>query len=237
MSHDIILQLQPCKSIGRLPQTHTKLPKRRLEPMERITEILFGLVMVLAVTCSFSVREADQKQVAGMLAAALGCNLAWGLIDAVFYCMGRFSEQSRGILALQALRATSNSVQAGQIIADALPPLLGEALTPAEFKSMHYRLRQLPQPPAHPRFTKDDWLAALGVFLLVFLSTFPVVTPFLFVRDAHIAIRASNVIAILMLFLTGFAFGKHTGYSGSLAGIAMVLVGGALVGITIALGG
>jgi hypothetical protein len=38
--------------------------------MERISEVLFGLIMVLSVTCPFSVAEADRKQVHGMLLAA-----------------------------------------------------------------------------------------------------------------------------------------------------------------------
>ena len=39
-----------------------------------------------------------------MLIEALGCNLAWGIIDAVFYLMGCLSEQGHNILALRAMR-------------------------------------------------------------------------------------------------------------------------------------
>jgi VIT1/CCC1 family predicted Fe2+/Mn2+ transporter len=205
--------------------------------MERIFEILFGLIMVLAVTCSFSVSEADRNDVHKMLAAALGCNLAWGVIDAVFYCMARFSEQGEGIIALQALRGTADPSEAQIIIGNALPPLLAVALTSAEFEMIRYRLNQMPEPPDSPRFTSDDWLASLGVFLLIFLSTFPVVIPFLIIRSVHLAVRMSNGVAILMLFLIGCAFGRYTGHPRWLAGLAMVILGGALVGITIALGG
>jgi len=37
--------------------------------------------MVLTITCSFSIAEADRISIHTMLAAALGCNLAWDLID------------------------------------------------------------------------------------------------------------------------------------------------------------
>ena len=53
--------------------------------MERISEILFGLVMVLTVTCSFSIGGGGQTAVREMLIGALGCNVAWGAIDAVLY--------------------------------------------------------------------------------------------------------------------------------------------------------
>ena len=73
--------------------------------------------------------------------------------------------------------------------------------------------------------------------MLVFLSTFPVVIPFLFASDAKLALRISNGIAILMLFITGYAFGRYAGHSPWLTGVAMVIVGSVLVGITIGLGG
>ena len=53
--------------------------KRRglLEPLDRISEILFGLIMVLTVTGSFSVLAANRRDVRNMLLVALGCNVAW----------------------------------------------------------------------------------------------------------------------------------------------------------------
>jgi len=205
--------------------------------MERISEVLFGLIMVLTVTCSLSVGEAGRENVRHMLLAALGCNLAWGIIDAVFYLMARFSVQAHGIVALRILRTTADPVTVRAIISWALPPLLATALTSAEFELIHRTLTRLPEPPARPQLTKDDWRAALGVLLLVFLSTFPVVIPFLFISDAKLALRLSNGIALLMLFVTGYAFGKSSGRHPWLTGAAVVLIGSALVGIAIALGG
>jgi len=62
-------------------ETQTKTRKPLLEPIERVLEVLFGLTMVLTITCSFSIAEADRTSIHTMLIAALGCNLAWGLID------------------------------------------------------------------------------------------------------------------------------------------------------------
>src|SRR5436190_11036119 len=102
---------------------------------------------------------------------------------------------------------------------------------------MRHPLKELPDPPERARLGKDDWLRAVGVFLLVFLSTFPVVIPFIFMRNAGSALRVSNLIAILMLFLTGCAFGRMTGRRLWVVGISMVVLGSILVGITMALGG
>jgi VIT1/CCC1 family predicted Fe2+/Mn2+ transporter len=85
--------------------------------------------------------------------------------------------------------------------------------------------------------TKEDWTGAAAVFLLVFLSTLPVVVPFMVMRNAMPALRVSNAIAVTMLFMTGFTYGRLTGYRPAGMGISMVLLGAALVGITMALGG
>jgi hypothetical protein len=47
------------------------------------------------------------------------------------------------------------------------------------------------------------------VFLLVVLSTFPVVLPFFFIADLQLAKRVSAAVAIAMLFLCG-GFGAAT---------------------------
>src|SRR5947207_9763602 len=95
----------------------------------------------------------------------------------------------------------------------------------------------LPEPPQRSHLYIDDWFGAIGVFLLVFFSTFPVVIPFIFMRNAGPALRVSNVVAIVMLFLMGYAFGRMTGRHAWLVGISMVILGSILVGLTIGLGG
>ena len=205
--------------------------------MDSISEVLFALIMVLTFTCSFSVAEAGREQVRTLLIGALGCNLAWGLIDAVFYLMGSFNMVGQGILKLRALRQPANPTEAHQIIADALPPVLVSVLSPSDFEQLWQKLNGVSDLPAHPHLTKDDWLGALGIFLIVVLATLPVLLPFTVIDSARPALRVSNGFAIAMLFMTGYAFGRHSGYRPMGMGISMVILGGAMVGITISLGG
>ena len=226
------------RTTGSTPRENTLISfKRELDPMERVSEILFGLIMVLTFTCSFSVVRAGKQDVREMLIGALGCNLAWGIIDAFFYLMSRLSEQGQGLVALRALRATNDPAEAHQIIGSALPPLLASVLPQAEYRMMRQKLNELPDLPAHPRLAKEDWLAAGRIFLLVFFSTLPVTIPFLLVGDARLALRISNAVAIVMLFGCGYAFGRFSGFRPWRVGVLMVLVGALLVGLTIALGG
>ena len=211
--------------------------KRVLEPYDRVSEVLFGLIMVLTFTGSLSIAEAGREDIRTMLIGALGCNLAWGIIDGVLYLMGCLSEKSKSLLALRAVRKAANPQAAQRLIAAALPPLVSSILKLEELEAMRQRLKNLPEPPERVRLGRDEWLGALGVFLLVFLSTFPVVIPFLFMKSPWVALRVSNTIAIAMLFLTGCAFGRVTGRLPWGMGVSMVLLGALLVGLTMALGG
>jgi hypothetical protein len=213
-----------------------KSSKRVLEPTERISEGLFGLIMVLTFTGSLSIAEAGREDVRTMLIGALGCNVAWGIIDGVLYLMGCLADQARGNRFFRAVRNAADPQQALQVIAAAMP-VLASVLEPAETASIQQRLRQLPEPPARARLQAEDWRGAVGVFLLVFLTTFPVAIPFLFMQNVGPAMRVSNLIAIAMLFLLGCAFGRITGHRPWPMGIAMVALGLALVSLTMALGG
>jgi hypothetical protein len=208
-----------------------------LDPIDRISEALFGLIMVLTFTGSLSAAEAGRSEVRTMLIGSLGCNLAWGLIDAIFYLIALLGERSEGIGAMEAVRATTDAETARRAIADALPPFLASLMPATALDAVGKKIRELPDPAAHPHLARADWLAAFGCFLWVFLCTFPVIIPFVFMQDALRAMRVSNGIAIALLFLCGFAFGHVARKNPWLTGLVMVVVGATLVGITIALGG
>jgi hypothetical protein len=208
-----------------------------LDPMERISETLFGLIMALTFICSLGVATGANINIQTMLIGALGCNLAWGIVDGGLYLLGRINSRGDKILTLQAVRRAPDSETARRVIADALPPELAAILPAEQLESMRQRLQQLPEPSHGPRLTKRDWTGALGLCLLSFLSTFPVVIPFLLLSDARLALRVSYAVAIVMLFCCGYVFGIHSGLRPWAAGLAMVAVGGALVGIAVALGG
>lgn len=210
---------------------------RLLSPTERLSEILFGLVMVLTFTGSLSVAEAGRDDVKAMLIGALGCNLAWGLIDAIFYLMGCLAERSQALSMFRAVREAKDGDAARRVISQAIPPMVASILKPAEFEAIQKRLGELPEPPGKARLDLDDWRAALGIFLLVFLSMFPVALPFLFMHSTSSAMRVSNGIALVMLFVAGCAFGRVTGRRPWSIGIGMAIIGSALVALTIALGG
>ncbi len=215
----------------------TQSSKRVLDPISRVSEILFGLIMVLTFTCSLSVAEAGREDVRTMLIGALGCNLAWGLIDALLYWVNTVSERGRGLVVLRRVHHTPDAQEARELIADSLPPLLAAVLKPDELDAMRARIIEQCEPPARVPIKRDDFRGACGVFLLVFLSTFPIVVPFLFMHQASLALRVSNGIAIVILFVLGVRLARFIGARPWLMGTCMVFIGAALVALAIALGG
>src|SRR3982751_3258512 len=109
-----------------------KSSKRVLDPVERVSEVLFGLIMVLTFTGSLSVAEAGREDVRTMLIGALGCNIAWGIIDGVLYLMGCLAERNRDLRAFLAVRKAADPQRAQRLIADALPSVFAAVVQPAE---------------------------------------------------------------------------------------------------------
>ena len=91
--------------------------------------------------------------------------------------------------------------------------------------------------PTISSLTLADFRTAFGVFLMVFLATLPVALPFAFVSEAHRALRVSNGIALLMLFLGGYYLGRHAEAHPLRTGVLTLGAGVLLVWATIALGG
>jgi len=207
-----------------------------LSPVDRISEILFGLIMALTFTGTLSVATAERSEVREMLIGALGCNVAWGLVDAVMFLLAALAERGRNIAILTEVRKAADPARARELILDAMPPLVASTMQPAEVDVIRDRLVRLPE-PGRLSLTGADFRMAVAVFFLVFLATLPVALPFAFIPEAHRALRISNGIALAMLFLGGYYLGGHAGRRPWLSGLLMLAIGVLLVWATIALGG
>ena len=211
--------------------------RRVLDPIERVSEVLFGLIMVLTFTGSLSVANPDRAEVREMLYGAIGCNLAWGIVDAVMYVLASVLARTRGLRMLRKVQSTTDPAEARAAIAGVLNPFVAARLRPAILEMAREDMVALKGTPLPAPITREDFGGALEVFLLVFLSTFPVVVPFILMSDARAALRMSNWVAVTMLFVGGWSLGHYAGLRPWAVGVCMAALGAALVGVTIALGG
>jgi hypothetical protein len=208
-----------------------------LDPISWISEVLFGLIMVLSFTGSISVASDGKAEIKDLLWAALGCNLAWGIIDAVFYIMSRLFEKGHGYLVIKKLKSITDKTEGRKLLTDELPPVFSVILKPDEVDQLQERLVKLEDVPKSALITWSDLRTAFIILLLVFTCTFPVALPFIFINDTALALRLSNGIALLILFIGGYVVGKYAGFRPVLSGLAILLLGIILVAITMALGG
>ena len=210
---------------------------RILNPQERTSEILFGLIMALGFTGSLSAATAGHEEIRTMLYGALGCNLAWGIVDAVMYLLSTLSQRGAGRVALERVKASADPAAARAVIADALPPFIAARMRPGDLEHLRGEILKSGDDAARAGLRATDFRGAFGVFLLVFLSTFPLVVPFLVMQEAHRALRFSHAIGIAMLYVNGHALGRFSGTRPVVMGLSMVALGLLLAGLTILLGG
>ncbi len=210
--------------------------RRLLNPVDRISEILFGLIMAVTIVGSLSIATAGRDEIGTVMWAALGCNLAWGLVDAVMYVVRTVTERTRNqTLARRIAQAEPNDAHG--LIAQALPDHIAALVGADELEGMRRRLLEL-QVDRLGVVRPRDFLEAFGVFVMVVLATFPVVVPFLLTDDAAKAMHWSQAVTLVMLFLAGFAFGRYSGYPKPLRpGLGMAVFGAVLIAAVKALGG
>jgi len=220
-----------------LQQIEEEVREPLLNPVDRVSEMIFGLFMALTFVGVVSMATAGREEIKTMLAAALGCNLAWGIVDAVMYLVRAITERGRSLTLVRSVRAARDAEAGRQLIEESLSPAVSKLITTLEVEAIRGRLVALPAVPDRPTLRRGDLLAALAVFLIVVASTFPVALPFVFFEDAGFALFVSRAIALTMLFLGGLALGRYAGYGSWKTGIMMAGLGVGVVAVVIALGG
>src|SRR4029434_9414609 len=94
---------------------------RVLDPIERVSEVIFGLLMAMTFVGALSVASAGREEIRTMMITALACNLAWGTADAVMYLVGTVTERTRNRTLLARLRGGLDAPAGQALVADALP--------------------------------------------------------------------------------------------------------------------
>jgi hypothetical protein len=219
-----------------MASNETSRSARVLDPLDRVSEILFGLLMALSITGAVDVATADERVFVGLFVTALGCNLAWGGVDAVFYVVGQIVDRGQRVKALRALSAAPDAEAARRLLASNVPDSVVELFDVSDLQ----RLRTLAAQRAASTCVALQWTdlrGAIGVFLLVTTATFPVVAPYLLIDDAQLARRVSNAVSFVSVYLCGHVLAVQAGARPVRFGFALVGICGVLVAAIEFLGG
>ena len=218
------------------------IASEHLDPGTRMGEILFGLIMTLTFTlgAGLMLEQEGREGARSLLVATIGCNIAWGLIDGVFYVLGQVFDRGRRARITAEVRAASTPAEAERRVAneldESLAPLADDTARSALYASIARRLAGDTTPPG-ARVTRADLLGGFWAGWLVFACSFPAAVPFFFIDDPHVALRVSNLLLIVLLAIVGYRAGREAGARPWVSAATFVVAGLLLVGAAIALGG
>jgi hypothetical protein len=208
-----------------------------LSPIDRISEVLFGLVMVLTFTGTISASHPGKAELRDLLWSALGCNIAWGIIDAMMYLMNIVLSRAYGLWVINRIMSSSDPKATREIMKEELDPVFASLLKDDELDNLGTRLKQLEAPTKKQLLSTHDFIAGIQIFLLVFLCTLPVALPFAIVSDTVLAMRISNGVALALLFIGGFRLAQYARLRTWITAAIYTLIGLVMVALTMALGG
>jgi len=214
--------------------------ERHLDPASRLGEVLFGLIMVLSVTLTAGLSAADGPAgVRQLLQAALGCNIAWGIIDGIMYVMNNMTVRAGKAHLIEAIRSAVDRATALDIVRDQIEPQFETLTEPQHREALSRSILEYLTDGQAPttRVTAEDLYGALACFFEVVLSCLPAAVPFLIFSEPTLALRVSNALLIAMLFYVGQKWAAYAHTNRLITGLAMVAIGLALVGVAILLGG
>lgn len=213
---------------------------RHLDPGDTLAELIFGLLMVLTFTLGARLLGSDEPTDGrALLAAAIGCNIAWGVIDGFLFILGRAFERLRAMHVLNSLRIAGDEPAAMAVLRAELDGDLSALADAAHRERFYASIAAAARgaPVARARLRAEDLRGAIRVFFLVVATAVPAALPFLVWDDAELALRVSNALLIACLFAIGFLWGRHVGARPLLAGTLIMSIGIVLVLIAIPLGG
>lgn len=221
---------------------------RLLDPIDRLSETIFSILILLTFTLAFRIIKLgdDPNQpippsyVNELLLGAAGATLAWGIIDGIMYALLAMFERGERHRLLRQLQTAHTEEESVQIVAGELDhilePITGETQRRALYQDVLEHLRDgTPQPIG---LTREDVAGGFGSVLVAVIAVLPSFAPFLiFYSNPALAIRASNVVSFMVLFISGYQWGKYTGADPWRTGLLLAAIAAVMVLIAIPLGG
>ncbi len=225
-----------------------RLLNRIVDPIDRLTAAIYSILVVLTFTLAFTVilhwPDLDQpipdEYGNELFVAVLGATVAWGLIDGIMLAFLSVLERGEKHRFLQELQAAESDPAAIEVIADEfdylLEPITGESQRHTLYADVLEHLRD--SQPRPTGFQRSDLVEALGSALISILAVVPSLLALWLLRhNLLLALRFSNLVSFIMLFILGYRWGNYTGANPWYIGLLLVVVGVILMAIAIPLGG
>ena len=219
-----------------------------LDPIDELSQVIYSVLILLTFTLGFRIFKLqsgtgvhlEAEQVRELLIAAIGATIAWGIIGGLMYVLTSVFERNETQRVLIAVQSAPTDEEAIEVIADELDFML-EPITPESKRQVLYadvldtlrdsRLQDI-------GLKRKDLAGGLGILVVALVAVIPSLLPFVLIADnAFLALRISNVVSFVVLFISGWRWGRRTHSSPWLSGLTLALAGAVMVLVAIPLGG
>ncbi len=219
-----------------------------LDPIDELSQVIYSILILLTFTLAFRIFKLqsgagvhlESEQVRELLLAAFGAAMAWGIIDGLMYVLTSVFERSEKQRMLRTVQSAPGDAEAIAAIANeldfTLEPITTEGKRQALYGDVLEYLRE--SRPQHIGLKREDLLGGVGTLLVAIVAAIPPLAPFVLISGSpFLALRASNVVSFVVLFISGWRWGRRTHSNPWLTGLTLMLAGAAMVLIAIPLGG
>jgi hypothetical protein len=219
-----------------------------LDPIDRMSETIFSILIVLIFTLAYRAysllpNNNDIFVLTDSIAifrAALGAVVAWGIIDAIMYAILSFFERKDLVRFVNEIKSNPTDPAGLQIIAEEFDhlfePITEEAQRISIYTQIHQAIKDTQ--PKRIKLEKEDILGAGAVFIAAIVAVIPSLAPLVIFRDnLRLALLLSNLFSFLMLFFTGYRWGKHSRHKPLVTGLIIMSIAILMVILAIPLGG
>jgi VIT1/CCC1 family predicted Fe2+/Mn2+ transporter len=221
---------------------------RLLAPIDGLSQAIYSILILLTFTLAFRIFklqsgagvQLENEQVRELLLAAIGAAMAWGIIDGLMYVLTSVFERNEKRRLLRAVQGAATDEEGIDAIAAefdfTLEPITTEGKRRALYTDMMEHLRE--SRPQQAGLKREDLAGGLGTVLVALVAVLPSLAPFALIPfDAYLALRVSNVVSFVVLFICGWRWGRRTQTNPLATGLTLMLAGAAMVLIAIPLGG
>jgi len=219
-----------------------------LDPIDLLAEVIFSVLIILTFTLWFGIIKLGAnpdklitvEYMNEFIVAVVGATLAWGIIDGIMLALLSVFERGERHRFLADLQAAASDEEAIDLIADefdfSLEPITGEQQRQALYADVLEHLHD--SKPRPVGFQSEDLIGAVASVVVAILAIVPSLIPLILLRDQGIlAVRISNIVSFVVLFIAGYLWGRYTGANPWKTGLLLLSAGVIMMAIAIPLGG
>ncbi|PJI49813.1 MAG: hypothetical protein CTR55_10785 [Pseudomonas sp.] len=207
------------------------------DPFDRLSEVAFGVIMALTIITVIPTAAggAGREQ---LVLAALGCNLAWGIVDALMTLVGMRVDREHRHAGLRALRQSGDEESFREGLRGFLPDPVVDHMQRTDVQRLRQSLlKSLLGTGDTPSLGREHWLAWLILAGHTFVATLPIILPLVFVPNDVLALRLAQATGLLLMFGLGWLLAHWAGGRPWQGAVGFTALGVAMTGICLALGG